>query len=135
MTSTRWPYLAETMLVGFQIALFVFAALIPTHGLGAQRTANLTTGIRPTSHQPDSPAALNHLRIPGDEPSAAPYVLVGALVGAAIAGLWEANAISKNGDDFAGTGGLLWIPPAAGAVVGGFGGWLVFKIAHSGPRY
>ena len=108
--------------IAFHIAFVALAAFVAAHPAVAQRRNNLTVGIRPLSRQASSQAVILHLHASDDNASAAPYVLIGAVVGAAIAGLWEARAVSRNGGDFVGTGGLLWIPPIAGAVVGGFGG-------------
>jgi hypothetical protein len=117
----------------FSIAFVLLAAFGTVRPVVAQRTNSLTIGIRPASHPAEARAGVLHSRASDDAPDAGPYVLIGAIVGAAVAGLWEARAVSQSGGDFVGTGGLLWIPPVAGAVLGACGGWLVFKIAHSGP--
>jgi hypothetical protein len=119
--------------IAFYIAFVALAALVAADPAVAQRTDNLTIGVRPLSHRATSQTVILALRAREGDASAAPYVLIGAIVGAAIAALWEARAVSRNGGDFVGTGGLLWIPPVAGAVVGGFGGWLVFKAANPSP--
>lgn len=118
--------------VRLRIAL-VLSGCLAAVPAAAQRTTDLTTGVRSISRSPETHSVTLHSRASEDAPSAAPYVVVGALVGAAIAGLWEARTVSKNGNDFVGTAGLLWIPPAGGAVLGAFGGWLVFKIVHTKP--
>jgi len=120
---------AEALLVRLPIALVLLGSLAALPA-AAQRTTDLTTGIRSVSRSPETHSVALHSRAGQGGPSAAPYVVVGALVGAAIAGFWEVRTVSRNGNDFAGTAGLLWIPPAAGTVLGAFGGWLVFKIVQ-----
>ena len=122
----------EALLVRLPIALVLLGSLAALPA-AAQRTTDLTTGIRSVSRSPETHSVALHSRAGQGGPSAAPYVVVGALVGAAIAGFWEVRTVSRNGNDFAGTAGLLWIPPAAGTVLGAFGGWLVFKIVHTSP--
>jgi hypothetical protein len=119
--------------VAFHIGFVALAALVAIDPAIGQRTDHLTIGVRPVSQRATSQSVVLALRATDGEASAVPYLLVGAVVGAAIAGLWESRAVSRNGGDFVGTAGLLWIPPVAGAVVGGFGGWLVFRVAHSSP--
>ena len=121
-----------------RFAVVVLLAISSVRPLAAQRVADISIGIRHTTSLaasrwlPAHPEVFGSY-IPRDSPSAAPYVVIGALIGAATAGLWEARAISGNGDDAVGANGLLWIPPVVGALAGGFGGWLVFKIVHSSP--
>jgi len=119
--------------VRFPIVFVLLAAIAVVRPVAAQRITSLRIGIRAVSLSPETHSVRLHSHASDDAPSAAPYVVVGALVGAAAAGLWEARTVSKNGNDFVGTGGLLWIPPAAGAVLGAFGGWLIFKIVHATP--
>jgi hypothetical protein len=117
---------------------FLLAAIPPIHAVEAQRAVDITVGITPAlqyggGRSSQAGREVLPTYIPADTPSPAPYVVIGALVGAVAAGLWEAHAVSKNGDDVIGPAALMWIPPAAGAVLGGIGGWLVFKMVHSRP--
>ena len=111
------------------VFLIAFAAVRP---LNAQRTANLTIGIRPASQQLQTHPAIARWRADDHEANEDPYLVIGALVGAGLVGVWEARAVSQSGDDVMG-GSILLIPPVAGAVLGAFGGWLIFKIVHSKP--
>jgi hypothetical protein len=118
--------------------VFLFLLTIPAARVEAQKIVDIAVGISPPagytlSHSQTPIRERVRSYIPSDSPNPGPYVIFGALVGAAAAGLWEAHAVSRNGDDMAGTGGLLWIPPVAGALAGGIGGWLLFKIVHSNP--
>ena len=120
------------MSLRFSIALVLLASFAAGRAVGAQRTNGFAIGIRPTPRQSvKNPSLGLQSRVSEDESSAGLYVVLGALVGGGVAGLWEARAVSRNGNDFAGTGGLLWVPVAAGAVLGAFGGWLIYKIVHS----
>jgi hypothetical protein len=121
------------------LVIVVLLTAIPAAGpLGAQNIADVTVAVSRSAHYatPHSSTTGREVvrsYIPSDSPSPGPYVVFGALLGAAVAGLWEAQAASSNGGDMPGTGGLLLIPPVAGALLGGIGGWLVFKIVHSNP--
>jgi hypothetical protein len=118
-----------------RLALILFAVIPSQRPLEAQKIAQITVGVsrsalNESSRASTKPGDILRSYIPSDSPNPAPYTIFGALVGAAVAGLWEAHAVSES-DDMPGTGGLLWIPPVAGALAGGIGGWLLFKIVHS----
>jgi hypothetical protein len=114
-----------------RVALGVLLTMNAWRPLEAHIAVGLSHYAAPLSSTTERQVA--RMCIPSASPNAGPYIIFGALIGAAAAGLWEAHAVSSNGGDMAGTGGLLWIPPVAGALVGGIGGWLAFKIVHSNP--
>lgn len=121
-----------------RVGVFLLLAILPVRPLAAQRVADMSVGMRRVTSFAVPRSSSAHpevLRsyIPRDSPNAAPYVVIGALIGAAAVGLLEARSMSRNGDDAVGANGLVWIPPVIGALAGGFGGWLVFKIVYSNP--